>query len=63
MNNEKIHRDGFIIGVAYGIGWLYQNYQYDYAENFLIASGLSIDDFKQANVPESDLKIIIELLK
>ena len=63
MNKEKIHREGFIHGIAYDISWLYQNYQYDYAENFLISSGLSIADFKQANVPESDLKTIKELLK
>ena len=61
VESQSIHKEGFICGVAYSISQLYQNYQYEAAENLLRESELGIDDFK--HVPEFDLDIIKRLLK
>jgi hypothetical protein len=63
VESQSIHREGFISGVAYSISQLYQNYQYEVAENLLRDSELGIDDFKRANIPNFDLDTIKRLLK
>ena len=59
---QRMHREGFIYGIAYSISYLYQNYQYEIAENLLRDSELCFDDFKNANVSNFDIENIKEIL-